>query len=226
MRDRRRPEPPESAEAEREAAPPGTVPARSRSSDLPGQRFTGQAKWPHLFLRALLVRCLTAAVLRALEAQLGVLVEAHPPHLDHVFGCRGDEREAVTTGSRRDLPQIHNNSCSRALVQHESSWFSLKYIVLLIHLLGRLQPVRSQLVFAGLLPAAVRHHEAGDTQSAGEAEAPHKHFVVRLPVLTDILKNRSGATAAFRRSGGFTESRVAADSKPRKSRVSSAQSHT
>lgn len=98
--------------------------------------------------------------------------------------------------------------------------------MLLIHLLGRLQPVRSQLVFAGLLPAAVRHHEAGDTQSAGEAEAPHKHFVVGLPVLADILKNRSGATAAFRRSGGFTESRVAADSKPRESRVSSAQSHT
>lgn len=101
------------------------------------------------------------------------------------------------------------------------------YRVLLIHLLGRLQPVRSQLVFAGLLPAAVRHHEAGDTQSAGEAEAPHKHFVVGLPVLTDILKNRSGAAAAaFRRSGGFTESRVAADSKPRESRVASAQSHT
>lgn len=49
--------------------------------------------------------CLTAAVLCALEAQLRVLVQAHAPQLDHIFGRGGDESEAVTTSSRRDLQQ-------------------------------------------------------------------------------------------------------------------------
>lgn len=52
--------------------------------------------------------CLTAAVLRALEAQLRVLVQAHAPQLDHVFGRGGDDSEAVTTSSGRDLQQKKN----------------------------------------------------------------------------------------------------------------------
>lgn len=93
-----------------------------------------------------------------------------------------------------------------------------------LHLLCSLQPVRSQLVFAGLLPAAVRHHEAGDTQSASEAKAPYKHLVAGLFVLADILKNWTGA-AFLLRSGCFTECRITTDLKPC-AHVSSAQSHT
>lgn len=48
---------------------------------------------------------LTAAVLRAVVAQLRVLVQAHAPQLDHIFGRGGDESEAVTTSSRRNLQQ-------------------------------------------------------------------------------------------------------------------------
>lgn len=102
-------------------------------------------------------------------------------------------------------------------------------VVSLIHLLCRLQPVGSQLVFAGLLPAAVRYHETGDPQSSSEAEAPHKDFVVGPFVLTHILEDRIGgavaAAAAFWGSGGFTESRIPAHPQPCEARVSSTQSH-
>lgn len=46
---------------------------------------------------------LTAAVLSALEAQLRVLVEAHAPQLDHIFGRRGNESESITASSGGDL---------------------------------------------------------------------------------------------------------------------------
>lgn len=139
------------------------------------------------------VVALMAAVLCALEAQLRVLVQAHAPQLDHIFGRRSDESEAVTTSSRGDL-------------------------------LCGLQAIRSQLVFAGLLPAAVRHHEAGDPQSAGEAEAPHKHLVGGLLVLADVLKNWTAAGFLLLGSGCFTECRITTDLKPRAD-ASGAQSH-
>lgn len=53
--------------------------------------------------------CLTAAFLRALESQLGVFVQAHAPHLGHVFGCRGDECKAITAGCRGDLNTEHRS---------------------------------------------------------------------------------------------------------------------
>lgn len=59
---------------------------------------------------------LTAAFLRALESQLGVFVEAHAPHLGHVIGCRGDEREAVTAGRRGDLRKTHRAEATRDLL--------------------------------------------------------------------------------------------------------------
>lgn len=57
---------------------------------------------------------LTAAVLGTLEAQLGVLVEAHPPQLCHIFGRGGNESEAVTASSRGNLPQKKKKSSGRA----------------------------------------------------------------------------------------------------------------
>lgn len=78
-----------------------------------------------------------------------------------------------------------------------------------VYLLCSLQAVRSELIPAGLLPAAVRHHEAGNPQRPGEAEAPHKHLVCRLSVLTDVLKNRPAA-ALLLGSGRCAERGVAA----------------
>lgn len=64
-----------------------------------------------------------------------------------------------------------------------------------INLLDCLQPVGSQLIFPGLLPPSVWDHETGNSQSSGEAEAPHKDLVVGPLVLTNILENRNGAAA-------------------------------
>lgn len=102
-------------------------------------------------------------------------------------------------------------------------------VVSLVHLLCRLQPVGSQLVFAGLLPAAVWYHETGNPQRSSEAEAPHKDLVAGPLVLTHVLENRFGGaittTAAFWGCGGFAESRVPARPQPCEARVPSTQSY-
>lgn len=92
-------------------------------------------------------------------------------------------------------------------------WKSLVMFHRLFHLLCSLQAIRSELIFAGLLPAAVRHHKAGDAQSTSEAKAPYKHFVVGLFVLTNVLKNWTIA-AFLLRSGRFTECCITTDLKP------------
>lgn len=48
---------------------------------------------------------LTSTLLRPLKAQLGVFVQAHAPQFGHIFCWGGDECEAITTSSRRDLQQ-------------------------------------------------------------------------------------------------------------------------
>ena len=75
------------------------------------------------------------------------------------------------------------------------------------YLLCCLQAVRSELVFAGPFLAAVWYHKAGDPECPGEAKAPHKHFVGRFFVLTNILKNWNTA-ALLLGSGCFTEGRI------------------
>uniref|UniRef100_A0A672FB69 Uncharacterized protein n=1 Tax=Salarias fasciatus TaxID=181472 RepID=A0A672FB69_SALFA len=93
----------------------------------------------------------------------------------------------------------------------------------LLHL--RLQPVRRQLVLSGRLPAAVRHHEAGDAQRPGEAEAPHEHFVGGLSVLAHVLEHRSAALLRPGRPGRPADRGVAAD-RQACARVSSAETNT
>uniref|UniRef100_A0A3B5QYA0 Uncharacterized protein n=1 Tax=Xiphophorus maculatus TaxID=8083 RepID=A0A3B5QYA0_XIPMA len=94
-----------------------------------------------------------------------------------------------------------------------------------VYLLCGLQAVRSVLISARFFPAAVRHHEAGDPQCPGEAEAPNKHFVGRLPVLADILENRFAALLL--RSGRPAECRVATHTQgqPHVARAETRESH-
>lgn len=83
----------------------------------------------------------------------------------------------------------------------------------MIYPLCSLQAIGIELVFAGLLPAAVWHHKARDTQSTSEAKAPYKHFVVGLFVLANVLKNWTIADFLLR-SGCFTECCITTDLKP------------
>lgn len=101
-------------------------------------------------------RVLTPAPLRPLEAQLRVLVQTHSPQFGHVFGAGGHQREPITTGSRGDLAETE--ATQSGLQPHSRRPSNPQP-----HLLCRLQPIRSQLVFSGFLPAAVGNHKAGNS---------------------------------------------------------------
>lgn len=145
---------------------------------------------------------LTSAALRALKAELRVLVEAGAPQLGDIFGGRRQKGEAITAGGRGDL---RKKSRHRLL---NCSWrwdaFACSYLVF------RLQPVRRELVLARLLPAAVGNHKAGNAQGSREAEAPHEHFVTGLPVLAHVLEDRTAGVRFLPRVRGAAERCVAA----------------
>lgn len=58
---------------------------------------------------------ITAALLGALEAQLGVSVEDHSPHLGEVLGGGGEKCEDVPTGFRGDLRRGTSSGVSHSL---------------------------------------------------------------------------------------------------------------
>jgi hypothetical protein len=83
-----------------------------------------------------------------------------------------------------------------------------------MYLVFSLQPVGCELVFPGLFPATVGLYQAGETEGTGEAEPPHKHLVLGLPVLTDILEDWSVCSvtvAPLLRSGCFSLCCIAAN---------------